>query len=362
MEEAELKSQQIEWKRKYIDKKSSEIDLKEKKLEERLRMADDRCKEIDATYDLVARCYGVVKQREMCCDDEWERIRCKKERLRKYERRLRRKFKREESKLEAKELMVDKLEHELTVRKGKAGLIERQLLVRLEEVELKEKRVDERVIDLERRGKLLGVKLKQRDLRVGNVENVKIERLGECDDGDEMLVDQSYADIKINVTMDGRALQMFLNGRVNDHEILRDEIIAGLRLSSDPAKLVLDAILGFYPEELENGHAGFDLIVVRKSCILLLEQLIKMKPPIKTRVRDKAMRVAMQWKGKMKIGDVDHYLEVVGFLQLIATYGLTYGFDKDELLLLFEGCTCHDQAPELCRSLGLTVDIHGEVL
>ena len=233
--------------------------------------------------------------------------------------------------------------------------------MRLEEVELKEKRVDERVRDLQTREKMFEMKLKQHDLHAANDVKVKTEPLGECDDGDEMLVDPSYADIKINVTMDGSALQTFLNGRVNDHEILRDEIIAGLRLSSDPAKLVLDAILGFYPDELKNGDVGFDLVVVRKSCILLLEQLIKMKPHIKPRVRDRALRVAIQWKGKMKIGDIDHCLEVVGFLQLVATYGLTCSFDKDELLLLFEGCTCHDQAPELCRSLGLTDDIHGEV-
>ena len=118
VEETELKSQQIEWRRKYLDKKSREMELNEKRLEERLKMADDQCKEIDATYELVGRCFGVVKRRQMYCDDECERIRCKKERLREYKNNLTRKFEREKLKLKAKELRVDNLEH---VRKESWG-------------------------------------------------------------------------------------------------------------------------------------------------------------------------------------------------------------------------------------------------
>lgn len=39
---------------------------------------------------------------------------------------------------------------------------------------------------------------------------------------------------------------------------MRVEVAAALRLSSDPAKLVLDAMEGFYPLHLKKGDAEFD--------------------------------------------------------------------------------------------------------
>lgn len=338
-EQIKLKLQQIEWKQKYLKKKSNEMDSKVKKLEESL---NDRCKEVDATYELVARCYKVVKDRE--------------ERLRELNCHLRRKFLKKEMKLDLMELLVDNRDHELNSREKKLGVIERNLLERLEEAKSIEKRLNERVSEIERRERLLEVK--EEPFQDHNHVMVKKEPWCDYDDDDGMLIDSSYADLRLNVTMDGRALQMFLNGRVKDHEILRDEVIAGLRLSADPAKLVLDAIQGFYPEDLGDVDIDFDLNVVRKSCILLLEQLIKMKPRIKSHLKERAMKIAMEWKERMEVDDDEHYLEVVGFLQLVATYGLTCAFGKDELLVLFKSCVRHDQAPELCRSLGFTDDIH----
>ena len=46
------------------------------------------------------------------------------------------------------------------------------------------------------------------------------------------------------VTMNGKALQLFLNERAEEHESMCDEVFKAFQLSLDPTKLVLDAIEG----------------------------------------------------------------------------------------------------------------------
>lgn len=124
-----------------MKKKLNEMDLKVKKLEESL---NDCCKEVDVIYELVVRCYKVVKDRE--------------ERLRELNCYLRRKFLKKEMKLDLMELLVDNCDYELNLREKKLGVIERNFLERLEEVKLIEKRFNERVSEIERRERLFEVK------------------------------------------------------------------------------------------------------------------------------------------------------------------------------------------------------------
>lgn len=154
---------------------------------------------------------------------------------------------------------------------------------------------------------------------------------------------------------------MFLNERSNDHESMSSEVYRALQLSLDPAKLVLDAMEGFYSPHLKKGDAVFEKDVVRRSCILLLEQLMKIAPQIHPYVKGKALKLAGEWKEKM--GAVaSNTLEVLGFMQLLASYKLASGFDTDELLKIFMVVAEHKQAPELCRELGFTENVPGNYL
>ncbi|GAB2277536.1 hypothetical protein Dimus_012246 [Dionaea muscipula] len=420
IDEAELKWKQMVWKQKYVKQKTKEIETKKARLEEELMFADDRRKEIDATYQLVAKCYEQVREKEKEWDDKLEKVKEEEERLdakealvarkvarmkkrkrnlasmesraarfeeelalreknlgsremevmkrleevelkeEEFEVNLRRFEKREKGemggKLQEFELRAMRRVAELEVREKNLGIVERELVKRFDEVEFKEKKFLETLNEFKRRERELEEKSKEIELREGRlkgiVSNVKAESLADKGD-DEVPLDPSYADIRLNVIMDGRALQMFLNGRVDDHEKMRGEVIRGLQMSSDPAKLVLDAMQGFYLEDLVDEDVGFDLIIVRKSCILLLEQLMQLKPRIRNPIRERAMQLAVSWKWKMNVVK-EHYLEVVGFLQLVATYGLGYGFNREELTKLVEIAAQHPQAPELCKSLGLT--------
>jgi len=63
-----------------------------------------------------------------------------------------------------------------------------------------------------------------------------------------------------------------------------------LQVFSDPVVLVLNAIERFCPPHLKKGDLEFEASVVIRSCILLLEKLMKISPEIRPRQKKK------QWK------------------------------------------------------------------
>nr|XP_011465856.1 PREDICTED: FRIGIDA-like protein 3 isoform X2 [Fragaria vesca subsp. vesca] len=155
-----------------------------------------------------------------------------------------------------------------------------------------------------------------------------------------------------------RDLQLMMSYMLMRRDLVVNEVSAALRASEDPAQLVLDAMKEFYPSDDSVGdgdRAEFDTVVVyRRSCVALLEELKKMKitRETKTRVREEAMKMASDWKGKMKVAD-ENWLEALGFLLLVTTYGLTYAFDTTELQDLLIIVAQQEQATELCRDLGI---------
>ncbi|KAJ6397639.1 hypothetical protein OIU77_018619 [Salix suchowensis] len=158
--------------------------------------------------------------------------------------------------------------------------------------------------------------------------------------------------------MDGKALQIFLNKGCKDDEKMKNEVSIALRLSSDPAKLVLDAMEGFYPPHLREGDVEFKEVVVKRSCNLLLEQLMKISPTIKPHVRKEATKLAFLWMTKMTL-DNQHCLDVLGFFFLLASYGLASAFDSDELISRLVIIARNRQTPEFLRVLELGDKIPG---
>ncbi|OVA15114.1 Frigida-like [Macleaya cordata] len=150
--------------------------------------------------------------------------------------------------------------------------------------------------------------------------------------------------------MDGMGFRSFIMRHRKDLSVIRDEVGVGLKFASDPAKLVLDALLGFFPPNSKGDKDG-ELAATRRTCILLLERLFELSPEIKPQVKDKANKLAIEWKGKITSGD-ENPLEPLGFLQLLATYGLASSFDANELLDLAVSIARRKQAIDLCRSLG----------
>lgn len=150
--------------------------------------------------------------------------------------------------------------------------------------------------------------------------------------------------------MDGIALRSYIVKRPKEREAIRHEIVEALRLAPDPAELVLRATDGFYRPN-SRGDRDHDMCVLRRVCIFLLDQLMVMKPMIKPHVKERAKKLAVEWKEKANTDD-EKSLEPLGFLQLLAAFDLVNEFDRNELIDIFVIVARYRQGTELCRTLG----------
>ncbi|KAH7845405.1 hypothetical protein Vadar_001624 [Vaccinium darrowii] len=346
----ETEKEQVEHIQKSIGQRFEEIMLKETYFEGRSRELDSiqnwierRAKELDAKEEQVDD-----RVNELALEEELMRKlneeHCKELELKQREIFSAQKLNEERSeKLDSKENQLDAVQKYINQSFKEFHSQRKQLVLdqklceeRRTELELKEKQLEERCKEVE---------LKQKQFVNSSVHSrVKAEQV-------EDMIPADKAEIQFVVTMDGRSLQLFLNERSLDDESMASEVYRALRLSLDPAKLVLDAMEGFYPPHLKKGDVEFEEDVVRKSCIVLLEQLMKISPQIKPCVKEGALKLAEEWKAKMRAVS-SNYLEVLGFLQLLASYNLASGFDTDELFKLFAVVAEHNQATDLCRVLG----------
>ncbi|KAK0602700.1 hypothetical protein LWI29_036065 [Acer saccharum] len=151
----------------------------------------------------------------------------------------------------------------------------------------------------------------------------------------------------------GKELVLYVKERVNGGKRRRDELYGLLKAFDDPGGLVLEALKEF---RLEGGGGGGDVdFKTRKSCMMLLEEFVRVSErAVEGKVRDEAMRLAVEWKGEVR---VDKYWEVLGFLKLLIAFGLGGEFDSNEILKLFYsvlmGRQKTEQGPDLLRALGL---------
>ncbi|XP_074320873.1 uncharacterized protein LOC141657511 [Silene latifolia] len=116
-----------------------------------------------------------------------------------------------------------------------------------------------------------------------------------------------------------------------EHNILHDNILAALKSAPDPAKLVLDTSWSFF----ETGLDEVDNDAIRTRCIYLLEQLIKLSPPINPDVEHEAREFAAFWKGRLSLATpvpITHF----GYLHLLAAYKLAKSYKGGLLLSCFK--------------------------
>ncbi|XP_048429015.1 putative leucine-rich repeat-containing protein DDB_G0290503 [Pyrus x bretschneideri] len=243
------------------------------------------------------------------------------------------------------------LEHEKRLDSLSNGLQvkERKLELQARTLEFRQRKFDSIRKSAEERSKKMALEKKTNILN----SQVKIEQL-EHNPANNPSVPLP-AIIQSSINMSSKDLQLFLNEHLKRHDLLGTEISGILQASSDPAKLVLDAMQGFYPSSLvvENKECDFDVSVIRRSCILLLQELKRVSPQINPPVREEARKLAGDWKDKMTVA-VENGLEVLGFLLLITTFDLTSTYPESELqsLLLVAGQQAH-----VAQATGLSLGI-----
>ncbi|KAI9186602.1 hypothetical protein LWI28_018955 [Acer negundo] len=158
----------------------------------------------------------------------------------------------------------------------------------------------------------------------------------------------------------GKELVLYVKERVNGGKRRRDELYDLLKEFDDPGGLILEALKEF---RLEGGGGGDVDFKTRKSCMMLLEEFLRVSErAVEGKVREEAMRLAVEWKGEVR---VDKYWEVLGFLKLLIAFGLGGEFDSNEILKLFYsvlmGRQKTEQGPDLLRALGLADKASGMV-
>lgn len=144
-----------------------------------------------------------------------------------------------------------------------------------------------------------------------------------------------------------------------DRNAIRAELPGAIRRAPDPAAMVLDAMEGFYRlNEKYKGDKDLEFSGMRKSCVLLLEVLIDIAPNVGLEVREKAKKLALEWKEKVRT-DGENPFECLGFLHFVAAYGLGSLFKMDELIDLIVVIGRYRQTMDLCRKIGLEDKIAG---
>ncbi|KAL5737493.1 hypothetical protein ACOSP7_030254 [Xanthoceras sorbifolium] len=149
--------------------------------------------------------------------------------------------------------------------------------------------------------------------------------------------------------MDGRRLIKYINDNSKGRDSIRVELPVAIRGAPDPGLMILGAMEVFYgPNDKARGDNDPD----RRSCVLLLEVLMGLDVNIENVVKERAKNLALEWKGKVRV-DGESSLETLGFLHLVAAYGLGSEFEKSDLVEYLLFVARYRQGTLLCKAIGL---------
>ncbi|ONK59933.1 uncharacterized protein A4U43_C08F12440 [Asparagus officinalis] len=175
--------------------------------------------------------------------------------------------------------------------------------------------------------------------------------------------------------MDAKGLLKILSDNKKLLTTIGEELSTAFKSAPEPARLVLDFLEGFYPQDPSNSQGGENnaLQVLRRTCHVVLEAAAPLlvvaeqgnDHPVSSEIKQQAKAIADEWKAKLAGVDIDasngYSLEAAAFLQLLITFSIAEEFHEDELCKLVLSISRRRQAPELCRSLGLIHRMPGVV-
>ncbi|OMO83688.1 Frigida-like protein [Corchorus capsularis] len=158
--------------------------------------------------------------------------------------------------------------------------------------------------------------------------------------------------------MDGKGLRKYIYDHQKEREAIRMELSGALKCAPDPGAMILDAMEGFYEENLQSkGNKDPEFFGLRRVCVFLLEQLMEIGIIVSDEARQRGKKLALEWKGKVGMSK-DNSLEALALLDLVAAYGLGAEIDKGELVAYFVIAARYRQVGMLCRSIGLGEKVH----
>ncbi|PSS30714.1 FRIGIDA-like protein [Actinidia chinensis var. chinensis] len=169
--------------------------------------------------------------------------------------------------------------------------------------------------------------------------------------------------------MDAKGLLNYTMENQKNIQSICVELSIALESATEPGILVLASLEGFYPPNdttQEGDKSDAVLWGMRRSCIMFMEALATLLARadsgadhlINPEIKQQAKAIADEWKPKLADAGFNaangNSLEAEAFLQLLVTFKIASEFDDEELCKIVFAVAHQRQAPELCRSLGLT--------
>ncbi|KAM1691827.1 hypothetical protein PS2_033239 [Malus domestica] len=311
----------LEMKKRQLEEKAKELDLKQKQFDS---VIQERQKHLDSQESSLQERSCALEVKDRLLEDQIREFESK-------QKQLDLMIQGRQQRLDSQEKMLLESSHGLKMR-------EMQLLEQVKELESKKKEFD-------------SIR-KSTEEHIQNLKSKEKTNVHPEVDNDQQLL-CTPATI---INRDGRGLQLLMNEHLKRIDLVGTEISTVLQASSDPAKLVLNAMQGFYPSNLTGDNSetsDYDLRVIRRSCILLLQELKIFSPQISPQVREDALNLAADWKAKMTMAS-ENDMEVLGFLKLVTVYDITTACDPKEVHSLLAIVAQHGQATELCQALKTT--------
>lgn len=209
-------------------------------------------------------------------------------------------------------------------------------------------------------------------------EKTSPNRTGERVEGMAIEVKPHPALTQFCEQMDAKGLMNYVLENRKNLTSFCDELSIALESASEPARLVLGSLEGFYPldEVTQQGDKKDTAALqgVRQSCVMFLEAmaalLARASPGadhlLDPETKQQAKAIADEWKPKLAGAGTGaaanrYSLEAEAFLRLLATFSIASEFDEEELCKLVLTVAHRRQAPELCCSLGLTHKMPGVI-
>ncbi|KAK9914383.1 hypothetical protein M0R45_038165 [Rubus argutus] len=343
---------------KRVEERQRKLTSVEEKLSEQIRVKETQLKYVQGLVEKQWKEYDLNDERIRAMDTKEKDFGLLKKSMEEWTTKLEvkeRELQRWVEKLEGKQKDIGSKVDEL-------NLIDKRVHECLKEVQLKEqqlysleKSLHAHSHGLQKKEKELELKQEQCDLDLSRKSmEIHAQNLKSKENSHHLKVEQleNIPPAANNGNRDGRGVQLLMNHHLRRNDLMLKEIEDILQGSPDPAKLVLDAMHGFYPSNstVENKNKKFDLTVVRRSCNFLLRELKRVSPKVSPQVRGEASKLAAEWKAKMK---TDNWLEVLGFLLLLAAYDLSSDYDMKELESFVGIVAQYYDTAELCPTLGI---------
>ncbi|XP_055825774.1 protein FRIGIDA-like [Solanum dulcamara] len=165
--------------------------------------------------------------------------------------------------------------------------------------------------------------------------------------------------------MDGRGLRKYMITHLSDINVLVEEVPKALKLSPNPARLVLDCVGKFYLQGSRAYVKGSPAVNGRKASVLVLECFLLMGinegVEIEKGVKEEAEKAALAWRkrliaegGVQKAFDMD----ARGLLLLIGCFGIPGEFRNEDIRdLLLASPFKKNMSGALTRSNGFMAKI-----